>query len=188
MKELTLASVFALTVAVALPSLAENSPTTRLSLKGLDGIGILVEPIDPQARQDGLSVRAIHSAVQTQLGKAGLRVFTPEQQRRSLRRPCLHVNVATSKLETGEHLYSIQVELTQWVASLANPKVTVTAAIPVPAQTWSPAVRFGIAPAKQVSQDTQNAVGAMVEEFIDAYYMANPSETAFQARRDRLLR
>lgn len=188
MKKLVLPVVLVLSAAAGGLAIAENTPTTRLSLKGLHPIGIRVEPIAAEAQKDGLSARAIHAAVHSQFRKAGLRVLTPEQRRQTLRRPCLVVNVATSKLNTGEHLYSIQVEVTQWVASLANPKLTVTAAIPVPAKTWSPATVFGIAPADQMNRDVRSAVDAMVEEFIDAYYKANPSETAFQARRGRRLR
>lgn len=188
MRRLMLPAVLAFSAAAGAPALAENSPATRLSLKGLEGIAIRVGPIDPDAQKDGLSAHAIQLAVHSQLRKAGLRVLTPEQQRQMLRRPCLLVNVATSKLNTGEHLYSIQVDVTQWVASLADPEVTVTAAIPVPAKTWSPANVFGIAPADQIIQHAQSAVSAMVDEFIDAYYKANPSETAFQTRRGLRLR
>lgn len=183
MKSLTLLTVLVLTLAAAAPALAENSPATRLSLKGLNGIGLRVEPIDLEADKDGLSTRAVQSAVESRLRKAGIRLLTPEQRRQAPGRPCLVVNVATSKLNTGEHLYSIHVELTQWVASLVNPKVTVTGAIPVPAKTWSPANRFGIAPANQIGRHAQGMVGTMVDEFVDAYYKANPGKMAFYVRR-----
>ncbi len=183
MKALTPPLILAFVLAAGEPAFAENSPATRLSLKGLEGIGVRVEPIAAEAQKDGLSADALQSAVQSQLRKAGLRLLTSQQQRQTRRRPCLRVHVATSKLDTGEYLYSIHVEVNQWVASLADPKVSVTAAVPIPAQTWSPANVFGIAPADQMKRDVQGAVDSMVEEFIDAFYQANPSETAFRARR-----
>lgn len=175
--------LFALSLATA-----ENTPATRLSLKGLGGIGLRVQPIDPKAQRDGLSTRQIRAAVEARLRKAKIRLLTPEQQGKTLHRACLLVNVATSKLSTGEHLYSIHVEVTQWVATLTNPKRTVTTAIPVPAKTWSAPSVFGITPAKGIRQDAQEAVGAMVDEFIDAYYQANPGETALHAGRVGRLR
>ncbi|NQU20027.1 MAG: hypothetical protein HQ567_02000 [Candidatus Nealsonbacteria bacterium] len=170
----------ALTAAVVAPAAAENSPASRLSLRGLTGVGLRVEPIAADALKAGLSTAAVRSAVESQLRKAGLPMLTPEQQRNTLRRPCLLVHVATSKLNTGEYLYSIHVEMTQWVASLANPEVKVTAAIPVPAKTWSSANVFGIAPGDQINGHIHEAVRTMVEEFLNAHQRANPSETAFR--------
>jgi len=84
--------------------------------------------------------------------------------------------VATSKLDTGEHLYSICLEVTQWVALLIDPEATVAKAIPVPASTWSPRGCFGIVPASDLSEDVGGAVDRMADEFIDAYRQANPAE------------
>jgi len=167
---------------------AENNPATRLSLKDLGGIAIYVEPIGAKAQQDGLSMRAIRGAVESRLRKAEIAVLSPEQQQKLLRRPCLVVRLDTSKLSTGEYLYSIHVEVTQWVASLADPAVTVAQAIPVPATTWSAAGVFGITPSGELSRDAHRAVDNMVGEFIDAYYKANPSQTAFRLRRIGKLR
>jgi hypothetical protein len=186
MSRLLLPSAPLLALIAATIVTAENVPATRISLKGLGGVAIRVEPIDPQAQRDGLLAQDVQLAVRSQLDKAGISVLTPRQQQLLPRKPCLRISVATSKLSTGEHLYSIQVEVLQWVASLANPTATVTTAMPMPAQTWSATQMFGIAPAAQIKQDARDAVRAMVDEFIDAYGKANPSETATPARRDRV--
>jgi len=162
---------------------AENNPATRLSLKDLGGIAIHVEPIGAKAQKDGLSLRAIRGAVESRLRKAEIAVLTHEQQQKLPRRPRLVVRLDTSQLSTGEYLYSIHTEVTQWVASLADPEVTVAQAIPVPATTWSAAGVFGITPPGELSRDAHHAVDKMVGEFIDAYYKANPSQTAFRLRR-----
>ena len=172
-----LPAALALSLAVGL-AWAENTPATRVSLKGLEGVALLVEPVDAHAQQDGLSPREIHALAQSQLEKAKIRVLSPQQQQQLPRKPCLRISLATSKLGTGEYLYSIQVDVVQWVASLANPAVSVGSALPMPARTWSAAHVFGIAPAAQMKRDAHDAVRAMVDEFIDAYHKANPSDTA----------
>lgn len=186
MLRLLLPSAPLLALIAATVATAENVPATRISLKGLEGVAIRVDPIDPQAQRDGLLSQDLQVAVRSQLDTAGIAVLTPQQQQRLPRKPCLRISVATSKLSSGEHLYSVQVEVLQWVASLANPALTVTTAVPMPAQTWSATQMFGIAPAAQIKQDARDAVRAMVDEFIDAYRKANPSETASPARRDRV--
>ena len=108
-------------------------------------------------------------------------MLTRQQQMQLPQRPGLEVRVALSKLSTGEYLYSVHVECTQWVASLANPNLSVGAATPLPAKTWSSPNAFGIAPAKEVAGSVQKAVGAMVDEFVAAYANANRSETAAEA-------
>ena len=175
MKRLILPIVLASTLSAASLATAENTPATRLSLKGLKGIGLRVQPVDPEAQRDGLSTRQVRADVEAQLRKAKIRLLTPDEQRQTAQKPSLLVNVATSKLSTGEHLYSIHVEVAQWVATLANPKLTIAEAVPVPAKTWSAPSVFGIAPAKGIKQDARKAVRAMVDEFIRAYSQANPS-------------
>jgi hypothetical protein len=180
MKRLVLPTVLTSALFLSAGALGENTPASRLSLKGLQGVALRVDPIDPAAGKDGLTVAAIRSAVQARLRKAQIPVLTAQQQREQLRRPCLVVQVATSKLSTGEYLYAVRVEMSQWVASLANPAVTVSQAIPVPAATWSARSVFGIVPAEHLRRDAQGAVDRMADEFINAYHQANPSETAFR--------
>jgi hypothetical protein len=178
MKTLILPPVFLLTVAAAIVAQAQNTPATRASLKGLPGIGLSVEPLSADAQRDGLSDGAIRSAVETRLRKAGIRLLTREQQMQMPQRPCLEVRVALSKLAAGEYLYSIHVECAQWVASQANPNLSVAAATPLPARTWSAPNAFGIAPVKEIGSSVQNAVLTMVDEFVEAHANANRSEVA----------
>lgn len=175
-------------LSVAVFAVAQDTPATRLSLKGLEGVAVRLEPVASPAQRDGLSAEVLRTAVESQLSRAGIRVLSVEHQQQLPRRPALEVSVATIKLGSGEQLYSIHVEVTQWVASLANPEVPVTAAVPMPARTWSAPSVFGITPADQLSREVQGAVRRMVDEFVDAYFKANPSETAFRARRDAGLR
>lgn len=186
MKIPLLPTVLVLTLAACASAEAEDSPASRLSLKGLRGIAVRIDPIAASAQKDGLSASAIRTAVESRLRKGAIRVLTADQQRQTSQRACLVVRVATSKLSTGEHLYAIQVEVSQWVASLSDPTLTVSAAIPIPATTWTAGSVFGITTDKQLEQDAVGAVGKMAEQFIGAYHKANPSDTAFRFRAGRV--
>jgi hypothetical protein len=156
---------------------AQNTPSTRLSLKGLDAVAVQVEPIAAAAARDGLSADTIREQAVSRLRRAGIRVATEAQPGDPLRRPCLAITVATSKLETGEHLYSIRVELVQWVASLERPDLRVSAAVPVPASTWSAPNVFGIVPGPSLAGQMEAAVGRLVDQFTAALRLANPGKS-----------
>jgi len=162
---------------------AQDNPTSRLSLKGLDAVAVSVQPISAAAEKDGLSRAQLQGMVEARLRQAGVRLLGPEEQLKRLRRPGLSVQVTTARLDTAEYIYSVRVELVQWVASLDDPTLLVTAAIPVPATTWSAPTVLGITPAATLKRDVEAALGPMVDQFIDALRKANPRETALRGRR-----
>jgi len=162
---------------------AQDNPASRLSLKGLDAVAVSVQPIGAAAEKDGLSQAQLQGMVEARLRQAGVRLLGPEEQLKRLRRPGLSVQVTTARLDTEEHIYSVRVELVQWVASLDDPTLLVTAAIPVPATTWSPPTVLGITPAETLKRDVEAALTPMVDRFIDAMRKANPRETALRAPR-----
>lgn len=164
-------------------ALAEDNPATRLSLKGLGGVSVTVQPIDPVAEKDGLSQQGVQRSVEQRLRRARIPLRARADQPSGLRRPTLTIYVTTARLDTDEYIYSVRVELVQWMASLDDPELLVTAAIPVPAATWSPPSVLGITPADGVRRDVEAAVLEMVDQFAAAYTKANPRETAAGGRR-----
>jgi len=167
--------------AAAGPARAQDDPTARLSLKGLDAVAVSVQPIGAAAERDGLSRVQLQAMVATRLREAGIPLLSPDEQLKRLRRPGLSVQVTTARLDTGEYLYAVRVAVVQWVASLDDPTLAVTAAIPIPATTWSPAGVLGITPAETLKRDVEASVVTMVDQFIDALRKANPRETALRA-------
>ncbi len=169
----------------AAPLPADNSPTTRLSIKGLDAVALALQPIDAAAEKDGLSRKQLQDSAAARLQRAGIRLLQPREQLDCLRRPQLLLSVTTARLDTSEYLYSVRLELVQWVASLDDPTLAVTAAIPIPAATWSPPSVLGITPVATLQRDVEGAVLAMVDEFVDAHEKANPRQTALRHRSGR---
>jgi hypothetical protein len=183
MNRLVLPLVFVGAWAAAGLAGAQDNPTSRLSLKGLDAVAVSVGPIGTAAEKDGLFQAQLQGMVETRLRQAGVRLLGPEERLKRLRRPGLSVQVTTARLDTDEHIYSVRVELVQWVASLDEPTLLVTAAIPVPATTWSAPSVLGITPSKTLKRDVEAALGPMVDQFIDAFRKANPRETALRRPR-----
>jgi hypothetical protein len=159
---------------------AQNDPATRMSLKGITGVAVRIDPVAPDAQRDGLLAEGLRASVEARLRKGGITLITSEEQNRLPNRPGLEISVATSKLNTGEYLYSIHVQCTQWVASLSSPNVSLSAALPLPAATWSSPNVFGIVEGPQIGATAKKAVDTMVDEFVDACHKANPNVTAFQ--------
>jgi len=182
MKRCLLPMLVVLGWAVTSETLAEDNPTTRLSLKGLEAVAVSAQPISPAAEKDGLSEKLLEETVATRLRRAGIGLLGPQELLDDPRRPRVSVSVITARLDTGEYLYSVRLELVQWVASLDDPTLRISAAIPVPASTWSPAGVLGITPTDLLKQDVEAAVAAMTDQFIEALGKANPRRTAMRNR------
>jgi hypothetical protein len=58
------------------PSLAQTRDQQRESLRGLQGVEVVVEDIKPDAQMDGLSQESIRATVELILRSKGIRVLT----------------------------------------------------------------------------------------------------------------
>src|SRR5213595_3453452 len=61
-------------------SWAADTEATRATLRGLRGVGVLVEPLDPDVERAGLTTLQLQTAVEGQLRKAGIPLFTTEER------------------------------------------------------------------------------------------------------------
>ena len=72
---------------------AQDDETTRSTLRGLQGIFVYVEPLDPQIEQSGLFKSQIQTDTESQLKSAGIRVLTREDFLKGFGRPYLYINL-----------------------------------------------------------------------------------------------
>src|SRR5438445_108872 len=94
-------------------SWAADTEATRATLRGLRGVGVLVEPLDPDVERAGLTTLQLQTAVEGQLQKAGIPVFTTEERLRVPGKPFLYVHVNIVLRSYALATYFIHVEVNQ---------------------------------------------------------------------------
>jgi hypothetical protein len=105
--------------------------TGRDTLRGLPGVEVVIEQLEPELERDGLTGATIHEEVVQRLRAAGLAVYTSQNDNPSEAKPYLYVDVNAVRLG-GQNLYAValQVQLRQ---TLRSP---VTSSNIVDAMTW----------------------------------------------------
>jgi hypothetical protein len=111
-------------------SRTQDVDITRATLRGLRGVGVLVEPLDPAVERAGLTTLQLQTAVEGQLQKAGIPVFTTEERLRIPGKPFVSVHVNIVLRSYALATYFIHVEVNQR-ASLETDALLTTVS------TWS---------------------------------------------------
>jgi hypothetical protein len=138
---------------------------SRESLRGMFGLGLVIEEVGPDASADGLSQEAIRTTVEQALRSKGIRLLT--ERTRSGSSPYLYINVNTLKEELGLYAYTVTVDLKQLVGllSMKNKKTWGT--------TWSASV-IGMVRQENVNQIITDAVEPLAKDFVDDFIAVNP--------------
>jgi hypothetical protein len=139
----------------------------RESLKGLTGVGVMVENLGPDAEKDGLTMDQIQMDVELRLRMAGIKVLTQEQKLETPGMPFLYVHLNAQKRQ-ATYAFSIDISLFQWVNLGRDPQISVDAS------TWSIGVLVSLG-ADNVSQ-TRNVIKDYVDKFINAWLSVNPKK------------
>jgi hypothetical protein len=151
---------------LALSALAQDNEDTRPTLRGLQGVSLYVEPLDPQIEKTGLTTNQIQMDTESKLKSSGIPVLTGEEASKAIGHPFLyvHVNVSLLKTQITRYLFYIRVELNQDVTLVRKPGTKVSAV------TWSVG-GWGI----DFSPDNiRQTVKTQVDRFINAYLAENP--------------
>jgi len=145
---------------------AQDDENTRLTLRGLQGIFVYVEPLDPQIEKMGLTRNQIHIDIESKLKLAGINVLTREEFLKVSGHPYLYVNSNISLLKTQitRYIFYIRIELNQEVLLARTPETKVSTV------TWSTGgwgIDFTLDNIRQI-------VKTQVDRFINAYLTENP--------------
>jgi hypothetical protein len=97
----------------ALGSCADDGDFARATLRGLQGVYILIEDLPPESEQAGLTTQQLQTDVEEQLRHAGIPVLTKDQAFRLQGAPYLYVYVHLVPHPMGLTAYSILVEVNQ---------------------------------------------------------------------------
>ena len=137
------------------------------SLRGLQGVRVVVENIHPEAERDGLTRSQLQVVVELELRKAGIKVLTEEEQSSTPGSPFLYVNVTAVRRKASViYGYSISVELCQVVVLYRDQSIMITTT------TWWSGV-VGTVGAPKL-QDISDSVKEKVDVFINDYLTVNP--------------
>lgn len=136
--------------------------TERETLRGLRGVGVVLEGPGVEAGQDGLTSAAIQTDVHGKLETAGIRVLDASDPLV----PFLYIIVKLTKRENGLYTYSSRVELRQLVQPVGRPGVTFFG------DTWH-TDEIGVIGANRLPT-LRETVKDQVDRFIKDYLAVNP--------------
>ena len=137
----------------------------RESLRGLKGVYLYVHPVEKNVEAGGLSTAQIHKAVEAELRKADIPVYSEPQPANGSANLVIVINIV--KHPQGVFLYAVEVSLLQEVhlARRQDPDA-------FPAQTWS-AEALGLTSPNRMDLMLE-PLRAKVGEFIKDYTAVNP--------------
>jgi len=149
-------------------SIAIDSQSNRATLKGLTGVGVLVEKLPAELEKEGLHRDQIQKDVEAKLKKAGIKVYSREECSKIPGEPYLYINlnVNVAKTESDIYPYTIDIMLIQKVSLIRDPHRVAYAV------TWSTG-GVGSVTKSIVSQLREN-VAEVVEIFIRRFLAENP--------------
>ena len=146
-------------------SWALDSERTRATLRGIEGVRVVIEGLESEVERAGLTTQQLQTDVELRLRLAGIRVLTDEESRRTPGQPLLYVNVNVLLQSDGLAAYSIEVALRQRAA-------LETDGSPATVETWG-AASIGIVGRARLDS-IRNPLRDGVDEFINAYLSVRP--------------
>jgi hypothetical protein len=164
--------VAAICLLFAVNAFAIDSEQTRLTLKGLKGVHVIVEDLQPNVlkydkyiRENRLNKDVLKTDVEAALRNAGIRVLTWQEMLNTQGKPILYLNINTHESEKYWYGYNVEVELRQVVFPEINPKMKIMVS------TWS-INATGVANIGNLHV-IKNDVMTLVGTFIRAYKHVN---------------
>ena len=138
------------------------------SLRGLAGVEVVVESLDPEAEQDGLHNSQLQTDIELRLRKVGIKVESGPKALNIPGMPTLYVNINTIKKESGSYAYRVDVELQQSVILDRNRSLIIMSAT-----TWNTGM-LGMVGSNNMPATVREAVGDLVDKFINDFLAENP--------------
>lgn len=131
-------------------------------LRGLEGVQVIVEEIQPEVQRDGLTKSQLKSDVELALRMSGIKVLSVEERVQILSQPILYLNVNVTKTQGSAYVFNVDL-------TVRESSITLRGGL-----TWAPTWEWsyvGITPSLTSIRDY---VKDMVDRFINAYLTANP--------------
>jgi hypothetical protein len=151
-------------------AVASDSEIDRASLKGLPGVYVLVEDLNPPEEQAGLKSADIQADVEQKLQQAGIPVLSKAEGASTPGMPTLYVSVSVASSATSDLWpFDIDVNLEQNATLTRNSEVFVPSAI-----TWHVGAIGGVD--KGDVPSIRDRIKGEVDRFVKAYLAVNPKK------------
>jgi hypothetical protein len=160
--------VVVLTLALESTGFGINGKFNLATLRGLQGVGVLVEQLPPEVEKEGLNRNRLQMEAESKLRMAGIKVLTKEECLKTPGEPYLYININVNVAETESDIYpyTIDVMLIQKVSLLRDPGLVAYGV------TWSTGGVGSIG--KPILSQLRENVEEMVDIFIKVYLSENP--------------
>jgi len=148
---------------------AQDSESNRQSLRGIEGIFVLIESIKAETQKDGLTENLLRTDTELKLRLGRIKVLSGREfVGKGGQAPYLYVNPNVLKFGTNSaysyYSYNVSIRLFQEVSLVRDPKIKLDAA------TWS----INIVGFTNKIEDIRTQVKNAVDRFINAYLSVNP--------------
>lgn len=158
--------VTGLVLLAAAPALGQHRD--RTSLRGLEGVAVIVEPVIDDGGLYGLHRTGVRADAEYILRQAGIRLLSREEYLDIPAAPYLHIDVTlVPDAEHAHYAYSITVELKQDVLSALIPDTVLYDTI-----TWQAEPLVGSLDAEGL-RGVRDMTEALVQQFADDFVAAN---------------
>ena len=147
---------------VCLHAGASDGPIERATLRGLKAVRVIVDPPDEELRRAGVTAAKLVAMVEKRMEKAGIPTDSNAVEFIGMRITAAHAKKKSSAVCLTLAVYQ-NVNLTR------DPKIKATT------ETWS-GESVVLAPPELLFEAVSNTVNQLVDQFADAYRIANPKE------------
>ncbi len=143
----------------------------RQSLRGLEGVHIIVRKLPAEIESQGLTQKGLQEEVQSKLNQAKIKVLSAREAIFSEGSPSLDLDVKISELKNpceklSGYIYTIGVRLTQAVILGRDPKIALHA------DTW----KFEDYGQASKLDEVRGKIKEMIDTFVSSYQAANAEE------------
>jgi ferredoxin-fold anticodon binding domain-containing protein len=143
--------------------------TGKDTLKGLQGVYVIIEDLEPEVEKLGLTRQQLQTDVELKLRQNSIKVLSEEEWFKTREKPHLHINVSVvTREESRSAVYVISVNLYQYVF-LARDITKVC-----DASTWKKET-FGSVGLSRI-ETIRESVKDDIDKFINDYLAVNPKK------------
>lgn len=157
----------AVLILIAGACFASDTSMDRATLRGLNAVKVVVDPLGPELEREGLDANRLRGSIEQKLRNAGVKVDSDVNEFLGLSISFAQAGRKVLSVKKGPFSLTISLGVYQ-VAVLTRDMATKTVV-----ETWG-VEKTTAAAAKGLDRDVSSAVDDLVDQFVKAYLSVNP--------------